>query len=70
MIESGQKSLISVCFVSTAHTMAPIARLAVAAPIAAIRMPFLPPRRSTSGPFTKNENAYTPVPIPKIIPKS
>ena len=44
--------------------------LATAAPSAAMMMPFLPPILSTSGPFTRNEKAYTPVPAAKIRPKS
>ena len=39
-------------------------------PSAPIRIPRLPPTRSTNGPMKKSENAYTPVPTPKMIPKS
>ena len=56
--------------VSTSQVITPSAIFAAAAPTAAIMMPFFPPIRSTSGPFRRNDSAYTPVPAAKISPKS
>ena len=39
-------------------------------PMAAMRIPRLPPILSTSGPLTRNEKAYVQVPAAKIQPKS
>ena len=41
-----------------------------AEPIAPIRMPRLPPMRSTRGPFSASEQAYTVKPTPEMNPKS
>jgi hypothetical protein len=68
--ERGQNSGRFVRPVRTSQTTKPMPMLAAAPPSAAMRMPCLPPILSTSGPFTRKEKAYTPVPIPKIMPKS
>ena len=56
--------------VSMKYVSTPSAMLASDEPMAAMRMPRLPPSLSTSGPLTRKDSAYVQVPAAKMRPKS